>query len=60
MTKPTTTSRPKEMARHALTCTSCAPHVVTVTTSTNHLARMEALAAIEWCTYRRSLRKAHA
>ena len=56
----TTTTRPKEMAKHALTCRSCAPHVYTITHNPSHLPRQEALAAIEWCTYRRQQRKAHA
>jgi len=56
----TTTTRPQTMARHALSCRSCKAHVATITNSPGHLERQEALAAIEWCTYRRSQRKAHA
>lgn len=58
-TTQTSTTRPQIMARHALSCSSCKAHVATITNSPTHLARQEALAAIEWCTYRRQLRKAH-
>jgi hypothetical protein len=56
----TTTTRPRVMAQHALRCTTCKGNVAVITNSTDHLAKLEAMAAIEWCTYRKSGRRMHA
>ncbi len=53
------TTRPRLMARHALTCTSCKGNVATLINSPGHLAKLEAMAAIEYCTFRRAGRRAH-
>lgn len=61
MHKPTeiTTTRPQIMARHALACRSCRGSVALLTNSPDHLAKLEALCAIEWCTFRKSGRRVH-
>ena len=60
MKNETTTTRPKQMAQHALRCGSCKGNVAIITNSPDHLAKLEAMAAIEWCTYRTSGRRVHA
>lgn len=54
------TTRPKLMAHHALRCRACTGNVAILTNSPSHLAKLEAMASIEWCTFRKQGRKAHA
>lgn len=58
-TRQITTTRPQAMARHALSCGSCRGSIALLTNSTSHLAKLEAMAAIEWCTFRKSGRRVH-
>jgi hypothetical protein len=54
-----TATRPQLMARHALTCRSCRGNVALITNSPNHLTKLEAMASIDWCTFRKAHRRAH-
>lgn len=56
----TTTTRPKHLAQHALSCTRCKIKATRLMEQPSHLEKQELLCAIEWCAFQREGRRLHA